>query len=145
MLSTCGLKAAVMEIMEGRGYGPLERIESCASFRRGEGSLLSTAWSKKVAGDRSSTCRSSARWKESTSGLEKGRCHWRRLGIALCEGVGALSQRNWMEGKRSTGIARGGELTTMAAVLSVLGACARGNGAEEVERGRAVHKGEGEV
>ena len=50
-----------------------------------------------------------------------------------------------MEGKRSTGIARGGELTAMAAVLSVLGACARGNGAEEVERGRAVHKGEGEV
>src|SRR5438128_2371719 len=104
-----------MEIMEGRGYGPIERIESCVSFRRGEGSLLSTAWSKKVAGDRSSTCRPSARWKESTPGLEKGRCRWRRLGIAWCEGVGALSQRNWMEGKRSTGIARGGELTTMAA------------------------------
>ena len=39
MLSTCGLKAAAMEIMEGRGYGPIERIESCASFRRGEGVL----------------------------------------------------------------------------------------------------------
>ncbi len=79
MLSTCGLKATAMEIMEGRGYGPIERIESCASFRRGEGSLLSTAWSKKVAGDRSSTCRPSARWKESTPGSGKT---WGSPGLA---------------------------------------------------------------
>jgi len=79
VLSTCGLKATVMEIMEGRGYGPIERIESCVSFRRGEGSLLSTAWSKKVAGDRSSTCRPSARWKESTPGSGKT---WGSPGLA---------------------------------------------------------------
>ena len=48
-------------------------------------------------------------------------------------------------GRSRRGGALGRETAVAAAVFSALGACARGNEAEEVERGRAVHKGEGEV